>query len=149
MASLEHLTAGTRVRGLIPDGEVTILAANWIGSNVVDAAYRDHAGRTGSQLLHRDHEPSLLVEDAGDAWPFDADAALFKLAAEGRRIHLANLFDPHLAVHTSLVDPLPHQITVSQTDRVRGLYDFSVPVRVWMLNSIPKVNSCLIDGEWK
>jgi superfamily II DNA or RNA helicase len=111
MATLESLTAGTRVRGLIPDGEVTILAANWIGSNVIDVAYRDHAGRTGSQLVYRDHEASLSVEDAGEAWPFDADAALFKLAAEGRRIHLAHLFDPHLAVHTSLVDPLPHQIT--------------------------------------
>src|SRR5208337_4313680 len=27
------------------------------------------------------------------------------------RIHLAHLFDPVLAVHTSVVDPLPHQIT--------------------------------------
>jgi hypothetical protein len=87
MATLESLTTGTRVRGLIPDGEVTILAANWIGSNVIDVAYRDHAGRTGSQLVYRDHEASLSVEDAGEAWPFDADAALFKLAAEGRRFH--------------------------------------------------------------
>lgn len=113
MATLESLTAGTRVRGLIPDGEVTILATNWIGSNVIGVAYRDHAGRTGSQLVYRDHEASLSVEDAGEAWPFDADAALFELAAEGRRIHLAHLFDPHLAVHTSLVDPLPHQITTA------------------------------------
>ncbi len=27
------------------------------------------------------------------------------------RIRLAHLFDPVLAVHTSLLDPLPHQIT--------------------------------------
>jgi hypothetical protein len=31
--------------------------------------------------------------------------------AEAHRIRLAHLFDPVLAVHTSLVDPLPHQIT--------------------------------------
>lgn len=31
--------------------------------------------------------------------------------AEAQRIRLAHLFDPLLAVHTSLVDPLPHQIT--------------------------------------
>ena len=28
-----------------------------------------------------------------------------------QRIRLAYLFDPVLAVHTSVVDPLPHQIT--------------------------------------
>ncbi len=31
--------------------------------------------------------------------------------SEAQRIRLAHLFDPLLAVHTSLVDPLPHQIT--------------------------------------
>jgi superfamily II DNA or RNA helicase len=31
--------------------------------------------------------------------------------SEAHRIRLAHLFDPVLAVHTSLVDPLPHQIT--------------------------------------
>jgi superfamily II DNA or RNA helicase len=30
---------------------------------------------------------------------------------EAHRIRLAHLFDPVLAVHTSLVEPLPHQIT--------------------------------------
>jgi superfamily II DNA or RNA helicase len=31
--------------------------------------------------------------------------------SEAQRIHLAHLFDPVLAVHTSVVEPLPHQIT--------------------------------------
>ena len=35
----------------------------------------------------------------------------FKLAVEAKRIDLAFLFDPMMAVHTSNVDPLPHQIT--------------------------------------
>jgi hypothetical protein len=34
-----------------------------------------------------------------------------RLVSEAQRIRLAHLFDPLLAVHTSLVDPLPHQIT--------------------------------------
>jgi SNF2 family DNA or RNA helicase len=45
------------------------------------------------------------------AWRFNADGDLFRLVAEAYRIHLAHLFDPVLAVHTSLVEPLPHQIT--------------------------------------
>ena len=30
--------------------------------------------------------------------------------SEAQRIRLAHLFDPLLAIHTSMVDPLPHQI---------------------------------------
>lgn len=44
------------------------------------------------------------------AWSFDGDGALFRLVAEARRIRLAYLFDPRLAVHLSLIEPLPHQI---------------------------------------
>ena len=44
-------------------------------------------------------------------WSFDGDGSLFRLVSEAQRIRLAHLFDPVLAVHTSLVDPLPHQIT--------------------------------------
>ena len=36
---------------------------------------------------------------------------MFRLVSEANRIGLAYLFDPLLAVHTSLVEPLPHQIT--------------------------------------
>ena len=39
------------------------------------------------------------------------DGHLFRLVSEAQRIRLAHLFDPVLAVHTSIVDPLPHQIT--------------------------------------
>jgi len=46
-----------------------------------------------------------------DVWAFSADGDAFKLAAEATRIRLAHLFDPVLAVHTSLIEPLPHQIT--------------------------------------
>ena len=54
------------------------------------------------------------AESGGDgqsAWRFAGDGARYRLAAEAHRIRLAHLFDPLLAVHTSLVEPLPHQIT--------------------------------------
>ena len=50
-------------------------------------------------------------EPAGRPWSFDGDGALFRLVSEAQRIRLAHLFDPVLAVHTSVVEPLPHQIT--------------------------------------
>ena len=44
-------------------------------------------------------------------WSFDADGELLRLVTEANRIKLAHHFDPYLAIHTSLVQPLPHQIT--------------------------------------
>jgi len=54
----------------------------------------------------------VIVVDgvAGDGRAFDGDGTLFRLAAEALRIRMAGQFDPMLAVHTSELDPLPHQI---------------------------------------
>ena len=56
-------------------------------------------------------EARLEVAEQGRPWSFDGDGAKYRLVAEAHRIRLAHLFDPLLAVHTSLVEPLPHQIT--------------------------------------
>lgn len=53
----------------------------------------------------------LKIIEKGRAWSFEADGDLFRLVSEAQRIRLAHLFDPYLAVHTSPIDPLPHQIT--------------------------------------
>ena len=62
-------------------------------------------------MLFRGDEGKLELAEAGRAWSLDADPNDFKLAAEALRIRLAHLFDPMMAIHTSNVDPLPHQIT--------------------------------------
>ena len=64
-----------------------------------------------TELLFRDREPSLELVASGQSWSFEADGGLLRLVSEAYRIHLAHLFDPLLAVHTSILDPLPHQIT--------------------------------------
>ncbi len=69
-----------------------------------------HCRSAGNELLYRDREPTLEVVESGAPWSFDGDASLFRLLSEANRIRLAYLFDPLLAVHTSLVQPLPHQI---------------------------------------
>ena len=56
-------------------------------------------------------KPRIEVVEQGRPWSFDGDGALFRLVSEAHRIRLAHLFDPLLAVHTSLIEPLPHQIT--------------------------------------
>lgn len=72
--------------------------------------YRDDAGAVGEELLYRDDEARLTIESAGQAWAFDADPYLFRMVSEALRVRLAYLFDPYLAVHTSNIDPFPHQI---------------------------------------
>jgi hypothetical protein len=83
----------------------------WYGSNCIELTYKDAAGHLGSELLYRDREPALEIVTAGRPWSFDGDGKLLRPGSEAYRIRLAYLFDPLLAVHTSLVDPLPHQIT--------------------------------------
>src|SRR3989440_8975693 len=111
MTKLTTLTPNASVRGILPDALVTVISAQWFGSEAVELTYKDPSGRVANQLLYRDDEPRLEVVEEGRPWSFDGDGALFRLVSEAHRIRLAHLFDPVLAVHTSLVDPLPHQIT--------------------------------------
>jgi len=111
VARLEELKRSASVRGILPNEKVTVVDVAWHGSNVVELTYKDQSGRLGSELLYRDREPTLEVVDAGRVWSFESDGALFRLVSEAYRIRLAYLFDPVLAVHSSLVEPLPHQIT--------------------------------------
>src|SRR3989442_1242843 len=111
MAKLEDLTPGAWVKGVLPDTLVCVIDAKWHGSTVVELTFKDTAGRPGNQLLYRDREATLEVAETGRPWSFDGDGARFRLVSEAHRIRLAHLFDPVLAVHTSIVEPLPHQIT--------------------------------------
>ncbi|MEZ4503014.1 MAG: helicase-related protein [Dehalococcoidia bacterium] len=111
MATLEELTQSASIRGITPDGAVTVVNVQWFGSDALELTYKDHSGRVANQLLYRHDESRLEVVEAGRPWSFDGDGAVFRLVSEAQRIRLAHLFDPVLAVHTSLVEPLPHQIT--------------------------------------
>jgi SNF2 family DNA or RNA helicase len=111
MARLEDLTRGATVKGILPNRLVTVVDVKWYGSAVVELTYKDATGRLGNELLYRDREPTITIVEQGRPWSFDGDGALFRLVSEAYRIRLAYLFDPLLAVHTSLVEPLPHQIT--------------------------------------
>jgi len=119
MTRLEELTPGTSVKGVLIDQIVTVVQARWIGSATLELTYKDSAGRLGSELLYRDREPTLEIAQAGRPWSFDADGGMLRLVSEAYRIRLAHLFDPYLAVHTSDIDPLPHQITAVYGEMIK------------------------------
>lgn len=108
---LEDLTVGASVKGILPDALVTVISAQWFGSEALELTYKSASGKLGNELIYRHDEPRLEVVEHGRPWSFDSDGRTFRLMSEAHRIRLAHLFDPVLAVHTSLVDPLPHQIT--------------------------------------
>src|SRR5512132_833734 len=116
MTSLEDLTPNAAVRGILPDCLVTVVSVQWFGSEALELTYKDPGGRPANVLLYRHDEPRLEVVEQGRPWSFDGDGSLFRLVSEAHRIRLAHLFDPVLAVHTSLVEPLPHQITAVYED---------------------------------
>ena len=111
MMNLEELQARCAVRGIHPDGVVTVVSVQWFGSEALELTYKTAFGTVANELLYRHDEARLEIVDQGRPWSFDGDGALFRLVSEAQRIRLAHLFDPVLAVHTSVVEPLPHQIT--------------------------------------
>lgn len=111
MAKLEEITVGSSVLGIAGNEPVSIVAVQWYGTNVIEITYKSSKGIPGNQLLYREDELGITVQDNSLPWSFDADAEQMRLASEAYRISLAHLFDPYLAVHTSSVEPLPHQIS--------------------------------------
>jgi hypothetical protein len=114
MMKLQDLQPNAAVRGILPDALITVVSVQWFGSAALELTYKDPGGRLANQLVQsvwRHDEPRLEVVEQGRSWSFDGDGGLFRLVSEAHRIRLAHLFDPVLAVHASLVDPLPHQIT--------------------------------------
>lgn len=108
---LEDLQHNASVRGILPDELVTVVSVQWFGSEALELTYKSATGKVANELLYRHDEPRLEIVELGRPWSFDGDGALFRLVSEAQRIRLAHLFDPVLAVHSSVVDPLPHQIT--------------------------------------
>ena len=111
MSKLEDLKPNVAVRGILPDSLITVVNVQWHGDDVVTLTYKNPAGQLLEEVLFRDAESRIEVAEQGRPWSFDGDGELFRLVSEANRIHLAHIFDPVLAVHTSEVEPLPHQIT--------------------------------------
>ena len=110
-ATLEDLKAGASIQGLTPTGAARVVNIEWYGDQAVKVVFEDANGAVQDRLVYRDEEHTLTIASAGRSWSYDADGELLRLVTEANRIKLAHHFDPYLAIHTSLVEPLPHQIT--------------------------------------
>lgn len=111
MLRLEEIQAGQSLVGVEPTGIVSVVATIPIADGAITLVYKTHDGTLRERLLNRTDEPNLSEAVDERPWSFDGDGEAFQLACEAKRIDLAFLFDPMMAVHTSNVQPLPHQIT--------------------------------------
>lgn len=111
MSRLEEVTVGCQINGVIANEPVTVVAVQWYGNAVIEVTFKNGKGQLANQLLYRDDEIRIEIIDRHLPWSFDADANRMRLASEAYRINLAHIFDPYLAVHTSSIEPLPHQIS--------------------------------------
>lgn len=111
MLKLEDIKKDAQVRGIQAKEIVRIVQVEQVGDAAITVYYKDSQGKLGEQMLFRSDEARLELATVGRPWAFDAPGAEFKLGLEAYRISQAALFDPMMAVHTSNVEPLPHQIS--------------------------------------
>ncbi len=119
MSKLEELKANASVRGILPDGLAMVVSVQWFGSGTLGLTHKTGAGWVANELVYRHDEPWLQVVTEGRLRSFDGDGREFTLVSEAQPIRLARLFDPVLAVHTSALEALSHQIT--------AVYDVMLP----------------------
>lgn len=111
MLKLEAIKKDALVAGLVPDEVVRVVTTEAVGDHALTVYFKCADGQVLERMLFRNDEANLSLAVSGRHWAFDASGESFKLAAEAWRINLAYLFDPMTAVHTSNVEPLPHQVT--------------------------------------
>jgi SNF2 family DNA or RNA helicase len=108
---IEDIKIGDSLQGIEPTALVTVVAVVPISTDAIQLVYKTPDGSLKDRLLGRHDEKNIAPAIRERPWSFDGDGDAFKLAVEAKRIDLAFLFDPMMAVHTSNVEPLPHQIT--------------------------------------
>lgn len=105
---LEDIRTGANLAGIEPTQVVSVVATVPLAEGSIQLIYRTPDGSMKERLLSRADEQSIDVATAERPFSFDGDGSAFQLACEAKRIDLAFLFDPMMAVHTSNVEPLPH-----------------------------------------
>ncbi|MDR1824471.1 MAG: DEAD/DEAH box helicase, partial [Bifidobacteriaceae bacterium] len=110
-----------------------------LDEGVAQVAFRDEEGRLAEQYVSAEQAAALTIL-TGSGPAFDGDANQFRLVAEALRIKYAALYDPMVAVNSSDVEPLPHQI--------RAVYSHllpQVPLR-YLLADDPGAGKTIMAG---
>ena len=88
MTSLEQLSPGVSVRGLIAGTMAKVVQVEWFGDQAVKVTFEEPNGAVRNRLVYRSDEASLELVASGRVWSFGGDGYLFRLASEAQRIRL-------------------------------------------------------------
>ena len=110
MTKLEQIEPGSRIKGILGERPVEVIASRFLGGGAVEVTYKSD-GLVEQIVLNRDSESTLEMVKTSRRFSFDGDGRELRLVSEALRIRLAHLFDPFLAVRSSRIMPLPHQLS--------------------------------------
>lgn len=96
---LEEIPIGNSLTGIEPTLVVGVVAVRPIADGAVEVIYKTPDGTIRDRLLGRADEESINIATVERPWSSDGVGEAFKLAVEAKRIDLAFLFDPMMAVH--------------------------------------------------
>lgn len=128
------------VLGVVDGQKVNILAAARQPSGLILVFFQTFDGPTSQTFLTADQVENLVVVEGDAKTGFSASAEDFKLAHEAFRMQLAGLFDPLVAVNSSDLQPLPHQIKA-----VYGEFLPRIPLR-FLLADDPGAGKTIMAG---
>jgi SNF2 family DNA or RNA helicase len=139
MLKLTDITAKTTIVDNDTEQTLSIIQTKWTGS-VLTIYFTDSSGNLNQKLLTPADETKYSIAVDSLPFTFTANADEFKLVSEAQRIKFAHLYDPYLAIHNSLVEPLPHQI-----DAVYGTMLTRQPLR-FLLADDPGAGKTIMTG---
>lgn len=105
----DELSAGKKVKNLAANQIVKIIAVSFIGDDFAKITYEDERGVPKNLMLSPEQTAELV--EVATSWDFNSDTEKFRWTSEAYRINAAPLFEKFLAVRSSLIEPLPHQIS--------------------------------------
>ncbi|MEZ7892781.1 MAG: helicase-related protein [Candidatus Wallbacteria bacterium] len=108
---LDEFKTNISLTGVEPFAIITVKSVDKISADTIQIIYKMPNGAIKERLINQNDVNEIEIAVQERPFAFDGDGEKFKLAVEAKRIDLAFLFDPMMAVHTSNVEPLPHQIT--------------------------------------
>lgn len=101
MLLLTELKPGLALDGIEPNLVVLIAAVVPIGEGAVQVFYKTSDGGVKERLLGAADQAGISLATAERPGSFDGDGAAFQLACKAKRIDLAFLFNPMMAVHAT------------------------------------------------
>lgn len=111
MLNLKDFKIGMKVTGLDSQSTVEIIAVDFYGKNAANVVFKNNSGALGNKIIYSEDAAEINIFQNNSSRIFRADTQNLLTASEAYRINSAYIFDPYLAIHTSSIEPLPHQIS--------------------------------------